>query len=368
MSKRKLRVLTSGVDNIYFSAHGDLRAGVLEDLERWRDQAKAEGERVRVNLWRTGTPFLVKEHGARGYSYLLASDDMDLMVGAGRNFPPMRVKLRSAFLHSMTEVPAVARVVEILGKDFLVGDPDLQASRIDLYADVQGWPIVEADLGRFVTRAKLRGLYREELILDGRRLTGFRFGRAALMARIYDKTVEIERSGKRWMRDIWGAGLDPEQPVWRLEFQFKRELIKSFQFDGPTQVLWGMQDFWHYATHKWLTYRTPTRTRARRWSIAPIWKEVQGIEIAPQMTGLVRQREKELSEERTARLMQGCLTSLGALNGWSTFGEAWQGALPLVAAEFDEGGRDFAAKVREKAAHRIGVTVIDGYAGEEVAS
>lgn len=62
------------------------------------------------------------------------------------------------------------------------------------------------------------------------------------------------------------------------------------------------------------------------------------------------------------------MTSLGALNGWSTFGEAWEGALPLVAARFGERGVSFPAKVREKAARRIGVTVIGGYAGEEVAS
>ena len=72
------------------------------------------------------------------------------------------------------------------------------------------------------------------------------------------------------------------------------------------------------------------------------------------------------TKERTLRLMQGCLTSLGALNGWSSFGEAWESALPLVAAQFDEDRRSFPAKVREKASRRIGVTVLDG-AAEDVA-
>lgn len=145
------------------------------------------------------------------------------------------------------------------------------------------------------------------------------------------------------MQDIWADAVDPDEPVWRLEFEFKRDLIKSFQSTGPAEVLWGMQDLWHYATHRWLTYRTPTRTRSERWPVASIWKDVQGIEIVPQVTGLVRQREKELSEERTLRLMQGCLTSLGALNGWSTLGDAWERALPLVAAQFEEGDRSFVA-------------------------
>lgn len=47
--------------------------------------------------------------------------------------------------------------------------------------------------------------------------------------------------------------------------QFKRDLIESFQFDGLADVLWGVQDLWRYATHRWLTYRTPTRPRSERW-------------------------------------------------------------------------------------------------------
>ena len=84
------------------------------------------------------------------------------------------------------------------------------------------------------------------------------------------------------------------------------------------------------------------------------------------MTGLVRQREKEFSEEGTLRLLQGCLTSIGALRGWWAFDEAWERPRPLVAAQVEERGRSFSDMAREKAARRIGVTVLDG-AGEDVA-
>jgi hypothetical protein len=93
--------------------------------------------------------------------------------------------------------------------------------------------------------------------------------------------------------------------------------------------------------------------------VDPIWDEVRAIQIVPRMTGLVRAREKELSEERILRLVQGCLTSLAALHGLWTFAEAWERARRLVAAQFEERGRSFTAMARDKAARPIGVSVLE---------
>lgn len=79
-----------------------------------------------------------------------------------------------------------------------------------------------------------------------------------------------------------------------------------------------------------------------------MWEQVRAIEIVPQMTGLVRQREKELSEQRTLRLMQGCLTSLAALHGCNDFDQAWAMARPLVWEQFEARGRLFAIEVARK--------------------
>ncbi|MGH7921729.1 MAG: hypothetical protein ACREQM_17570 [Candidatus Dormibacteraceae bacterium] len=222
-------------------------------------------------------------------------------------------------------------------------------------------------MGRFITPATFRKGHYESDVHQGRRLSGFQFGKSELVARVYDKTLELTKSGKRWMWDVWGPAVNPNRSVWRLEFELKRAAIKRFQFTDAAEVLWGLQDLWHYATWSWLSYRTPTADeRERRWPVDPIWEEVRSIEIEPTMIGLIPRREKELSEERTLRLMQGCLTSLGALHGWWGFGEAWDRARPLVAAQFEERGRSFTAMAREKAARRIGVTVLQG-AAEDVA-
>jgi hypothetical protein len=64
--ERRLRALATGVDTLQFSARGELRSDVVRDLEPWRGLGKAEGGRAPARLWRPGTPFLIKDHGARG--------------------------------------------------------------------------------------------------------------------------------------------------------------------------------------------------------------------------------------------------------------------------------------------------------------
>jgi hypothetical protein len=358
---RKLVVLSSGVDSLNLSAWGDLQDGVLSALAEKREQARLAGEPVRLNLWKTGTPFDVKPHGARSYSNVLTSGDMDLMVGTGPAFPPVFAELRSEFLHAKGPDLAIADLVKVLTEDLFEKEPELRASRVDLYADTQGWDLELADMRRFTCRARYRVSYREAAMQEGRRLTGLQFGRSELVGRIYDKTRELKKSGKRWLWDHWGQGVDPERPVWRIEFQFKRDVVKSFRFSDPSELLWGLQDMWRHATHTWMAYRRPTSDgRERRWPVDPIWEDVRAVQIVPAICGLIPKRSKELDEERTLRLMQGCLSSLGALRGWFSFEEAWEGSRPLVAAQFDERGRPFPRMVREKASRRLPLSVLEG--------
>lgn len=91
----QLVVLSSGVDSLNLSAWGELDKGVLTTLAEKREQVRLAGELMRLNLWKTGTPFDVKPHGARSFSNVLTSGDMDLMVGTGPAFPPVFAELRS---------------------------------------------------------------------------------------------------------------------------------------------------------------------------------------------------------------------------------------------------------------------------------
>jgi hypothetical protein len=333
---------------MYLSVRGLLDERVLSELEAARDEAKSSGDLVRYEV--AGAAFLVRGHGARGYSCVLTCSDMDLKLGAGPEFPSGSVELRSSFLHAVGPAGAVERVLNVL-TGFYASAPKLSVSRVDLYADVQGWELELSDLRRFVSLGRARGLYSPEgeVWARGRRLTGFRFGRDKIVARIYDKSLEVQVSGKKWMWDVWGPEADRLLPIWRVEYECKRAFLRDYELTGVGETLMALQDLWSYLTGDWLSFREPTQDRReRRWPVDPAWECIQRIEIAPGLCGLVRRRMTELDEERTLTLMQGCLSSLAALHGWREFGQAWAMSRPLVSAQFEARGRPFAAEVRRK--------------------
>jgi len=114
---------------------------------------------------------------------------------------------------------------------------------VDVYADATGWRLELADLDRFVCRGRSRRGFvdREQAFATGRRLTGFMFGRDALVARLYDKTVEIALRGVTWLRDLWGERED-DAPVWQLEFQYRQPVLVEFGLRTVNEALAGVQD------------------------------------------------------------------------------------------------------------------------------
>ena len=71
--------------------------------------------------------------------------------------PAVQAQLHSAYLHSMG-VHAAMRLVADTLRESVMADKrvELGVSRVDLYADVQGWPLEVGDLERFVSWSRVR--------------------------------------------------------------------------------------------------------------------------------------------------------------------------------------------------------------------
>ena len=114
-------------------------------------------------------------------------------------------------------------------------------SRADLHIDWQGGyapalASVADELRRFIRPGKTKwGFYGE-----GHAPTGYTFGKGTVQARIYNKSREatekandayfallVARNGERW---------SPNQDVWRLEFELKREGVNGFRLYAPPDV------------------------------------------------------------------------------------------------------------------------------------
>jgi len=363
MSRRGGRVLalvllSSGVDTLHLSARGGVRADVWEALEASKREAQATEEAVPFEFPTTGQAFLLKPYGPRGYAYWLTSPDFELLLGRNEKFPAVLVQLHSAYLHSMGAEWALHLVDQLLRLEVFGGRPEVVVSRVDLYADAQGWDLELPDMRRFVCRGRGRRAFveREQAFASGRRLTGFMFGRSALVARLYDKTAEIERRGTSWLPDLWGER-DDARAVWRLEFQFRREVLGDFQLRAVEETLAAVQDLWRYGAGQWLSLRLPNGDpRERRWPVDPVLQEVQAVEIAPSVCGIVRRRLVQAREERVIQGLQSYLTSWAALRDHGELEGTMEAVGPILARYLASRGRSFQSEVRRKRARLLSVT------------
>ncbi len=358
-----LRVLSLGVDTLHLSARGAVRAEVWEALEAAKREAQAAEEAVPVDFELTGQAFLLKPYGLRGYAYWLTSPDVELLLGRSERFPAGILQFHSPYLHSVGVGWAVDLIEQLLRLEVFAHPPELVVSRVDVYADATGWKLVLADLDRFVCRGRARRGFveREHAFATGRRLTGFMFGRDALVARLYDKTVEIAQRGVTWLHDLWGER-DREAPVWRLEFQYRRPVLVEFGLRSVGEVVAGVQDLWRYGAEEWLTLRTPTADpRPHRWPVDPTWCEVAAVQVAPEHCGVVRRRLVEATEARIVSGLQGYLSSWAALRESPHLRPTLEAVGPILDRYLAERGRTFEAEVRRKRARLLSVTAfLDG--------
>jgi len=355
----RLTVLASGIDTLHASAQGPVRPEVWDLLDEAKRRAQAEEEEVAVDFPVTSGAFLIRPHGWRGYTYWLSSPDFELMLGRSAKFPAIVSQLHAAYLHSVGVAWALEFVELLLRHDvFASSSHELLVSRLDLYVDFQGWVPVLEDLHRFVGYGRNRRGFEElnEAFTVGDRLTGLMFGRDALVARLYDKTQEIRQRGVSWLPDLWGVDGQAE-PVWRLEFQFRRKVLVEFHLRSVEDTLASLQDLWRYSVGDWLSLRMPATNRQRtRWPVDPLWQEIQAIEVAPSCTGVVRRRLEQATLDRIVQGLWGYVTSLAALRDRPQLEDALQELRAQLELYMAAKQRSFRAEVSRKRARRLGVT------------
>ena len=111
-----------------------------------------------------------------------------------------------------------------------------------------------------------------------------------MVARLYDKGLEIVHSGKNWMHEVWADRLDVSAPVWRLEFQLRRQILAECSLTDPADVIAQRSSLWAYAM-KWLSLREPIPGATRtRWPVADEWSHLTRSQVGAAHSPLVRKR------------------------------------------------------------------------------
>lgn len=311
-----LTELTSGVDALYLSGRAALPSSLLNRLESAREEAIALDARPPFQFG--ALEMFIAPHSFGKYRYSLEHPFGRVGFTPSAKLPAIRVQQRSEFLHGVGTGAAMNFFRDLLESE--IGPVMLSVSRVDLFADFQGWDLVGDDRGSFVCRSHETATYEAD-----EHLNGLQFGKRSsgtVSARLYDKTVEMKTTGSDYWRTIWADRYDPDRPVLRVEFELGRTAIREFGLDDPESVLAATGSLWAYLTSKWLTFRVPTGDGTKsRWPVAPEWEAVSRASVVDGDYGV----ERMYAGKRRGKLnnlmpgLVGYLAAFGALTDCQDF-------------------------------------------------
>src|SRR4030065_1288019 len=249
----KFKEIYKNIDSLYISFKGTLKEGLRETLEERKTFAQSDDEKEQaMAVWLVDDHCLeVMDKGKGRYSFVLVDGWYHIQVSSSRSkrLPTVYVQISSDLLHCFGSYIALNQLRGLV-KGVLIKIEEETVSRTDIFVDF----ITDADFesigkGAWVTRANNIHSY-----WSGNTFTGWSIGQGGVIsARLYDKTVEIEKSGKDYFKDIWAkAGWKEGKRVWRLEFQLRREFLGQMSIKRFADFVEASNDVWKYCTNDWL--------------------------------------------------------------------------------------------------------------------
>lgn len=307
-----------GVDSLYLSYQGDLFPEVQAHLKALKllAQSPEPYQQIEAQYPIADHLFEVKDKGASMYPYILEDGAFRIQLSnPGKAVPMAYVKVSSGCLAADTSLQIEQSLRAILAQ---LGDLSdvANVSRIDLFVDFASLNDMEWDREAWITRAGSLSAYAQDGLF-----TGWAVGQGGpISARLYNKTVEIKKSGKFYLLGLWEeAGWRPSEPVWRLEFQFKREILIQLKLGKLTEVMEHLNGLWSYAMSEWLKLTLPNpqdQTRSR-WPIHPLWGYLSSVDWESDGGPLLRNFKptREPNEDRLLAMGASSLISFMARRG-----------------------------------------------------
>jgi len=222
----------------------------------------------------------------------------------------VKVEFRSEFLTRFGYIDCINQVSKVVNTFLPLHK--IKVYELHLCTDFQGYDIQEPDKDRMSFRNRGLQDFTEvdnTLFGSGRKKTGFSFGKDAFMLRMYDKTHQISTNKHAGyvqpLRWVPNELYNEDEKVWRLEFQFRRDYLKTLigkdgLLDGFEVVLNSIPDLWSHAMSRFvhydlskqhctdmyhnetvdrkgnvipLTYET-IKKRKQRAGVSPLWKQL----------------------------------------------------------------------------------------------
>lgn len=272
-----VRILRFAVDSLYLSYPGELHPGMARRLDALKTLAQSDNptEAAKAQLVIGDHIFMVSDRGRTGFPYKLIDNwfTVELSSSASKSGarPFAYVQISSELITRRGPVEAQAAlraVVEALG---IISVPDANVSRVDPCVDfTTTYPLASFMEDDWISRVR-----HGERHIDSSNFSGWSFGKGGdVVARLYDKTLEMRKKNPReYLKDEWAqVGWQPDQQVWRLEFQYRRNALLELGAASFTVMLQQLGGLWAYGMESWLRLTDPTGPGDKHSRpIHPLW-------------------------------------------------------------------------------------------------
>lgn len=270
------RILRTGVDSLYLSFKGDLFEEIEQKLTELKLLAQSDDplEIARAVIEIENHRFEVFGRGRPNYPFIIkdGSFNIQLSKSSSETLPLAYVQISSHCLTDSGFLRPVQELKKIL--HHLGSFTKVKVSRLDICCDFStdvGFGELP-DVG-WISRSNKRNCYFENDLFSG-----FVFGQGSrISARLYDKTLEIKRSKKDYLKGLWWSeGWDMDCQVWRLEFQIMRSILVELGVLKFDDLVGTLDELWKYATSNWLRLVLPGKDKTKsRWPSHPLWVVLQ---------------------------------------------------------------------------------------------
>jgi hypothetical protein len=334
------------VDSLYLSFSGAIDPKLAVHMQECKTLAQANDEEiVALGGIRIGDhQFMVMPRGRGRFAFVLEDNWFSIQLSntSGKRLPLALVQIRSEYLTAVGPEEAIRTISELIGGMGSLTGP-ARLSRIDLFADFTTALDLTAIPGaHWVKRSKKRTIHEE---CD--QVTGISFGSGnEVSARLYDKTRELNKSGKFYLEALWGLqGWKEGETVWRMEFQIRREGLPEPMMGAALAALPLSGNLWRYLCDDWLRLALPSPsddTRSR-WPTHPLWANLAHVwDIDPLAAPLTRvAKSRAPTDDYLFRAGIAGLTSFMAREGIADYGHGLGEFLHALEAYYDAPSRQF---------------------------
>ena len=321
-----IRPLRHGIDSLYVSYAGAIDPKIALALQELKTFAQSTSDQVLAQaIYREGDHRLtVLPHGRGRFAFVLEDNWFQIQVAnaCASALPLAHVQIRSEYL---TAVGAEEALRTLQGLILSLGEPKGLPiiSRVDLFVDFIGENDLALQPGvAWVKRCRKRSIHEE-----ANRITGISFGAGnEVSARLYDKTAETAKTGKDFLTPLWTAkGWKPDETVWRMEFQARREALPEVLRGAVADALPHLGAWWRYLATDWLRLAQPSdsdETRSR-WPTHPVWEALASVWDVPADAPLMQHVDKARPPSDDAIFKSGLwgLSSFMAREGIADYSE-----------------------------------------------